>query len=347
MREILYKSFSRQTREKNLRLARANLCQFELTFRCHFHCPYCFNSCYNHPNFLKRELDTDEVKIILDKLQEAGIIWLCFTGGDPLTRPNFLDIYSYAKEKGFIITVFTNSYSITKNIIQCFKEKPPFVLEITLNAVTEGLFEEISGVKGSFRKVMQAIEFILKEKIPLTLKTQVTKYNLEEVPKIKRFLRKRGLKFFPDHMLYPKLNGDLTPCRFRISPPEVLNLYRRKTYTCTATENNPGQLMQQPCLFPCAIDAGDGINIDPYGNVFLCELMREPKFNLLKVDVHYVRNELLFFVRNRKFSTNSRCKSCGLKAHCQWCPGIAYLEKKNAQESVEYCCELAELDSIS
>ena len=38
----------------------------------------------------------------------AGCLWLLITGGEPLIRPDFLDVYTHAKRKGLIITLFTN-----------------------------------------------------------------------------------------------------------------------------------------------------------------------------------------------------------------------------------------------
>jgi radical SAM protein with 4Fe4S-binding SPASM domain len=358
MKEIQYKTFSLATHQKNYEIKRASVCQFELTFRCSLHCRHCYTDCYNKPAYLKKELNTQKVKVILDKIYQTGVIWLCFTGGDPLSRKDFLEVYSYAKTKGFIITVFTNGYLIDDKIIKCFKEKFPFVIEVTLNAATEKLYEKISQVKGSFSRVIKGIKLMVKEKLPLKIKTQVTKDNLEELPNIKRFLKRLGLEFCPSYILYPRLNGDKTPCNLRISPWEVLGLDGKTNLpeencrlslnkkasrkvnlqkTVAETKNN------QPYLFPCAVGGGDGFYLDPYGNAFLCNLLREPKFNLLKVDVGYALNRLLPWARERKFLSNSKCKDCSLKRLCYWCPGRTYLEKKNMEAPIEYYCKLAKL----
>lgn len=344
MKEIQYKTFSWKTHKKNWLLKRPNVCQFELTFRCNLHCKHCYTDCYNKPAYLRKELKTGEVKLILDKVCKAGVIWICFTGGDPLTRGDFLDIYAYAKDKGFIVTVFTNGYSMTKEIARYFKKRPPFVIEMTLNAVTEDLYEKISQVKGSFERVMKGINLILKERLPLKIKTQITRDNLAESPKIKRFIEGLDLKFRPSSDLHARLNGDLAPCNLRILPQEVLNLNGRIKTDCL---NKPDKLNESKepndSLFPCAIGGGDGIHIDPYGNMFLCNLIRKPVFNLLKVDIQYASNKLLPLVRNRKFSTDSRCNGCNLREFCHWCPGRAYLETGDMEAPIPYYCKLAKV----
>ncbi|MFH1355330.1 MAG: radical SAM protein [Candidatus Omnitrophota bacterium] len=341
MKEIRYKDFSLKTHTKNSRLMRPNVCQFELTFRCGLRCKHCYTDCYNKVGNLKKELNTQEVIYILDKCYKAGVIWVCFTGGDPLTREDFLEIYSYARAKGFIVTIFTNGYSITEKIVNCLKKKPPFVIELTLNAATKELYEEISQVQGSFKKVMFGINLILKSKLPLKIKTQATKDNFKELPRIKKLIKGLGLTFRPSTDVYARLNGDLVPCSLRLSPEEILSLdgnKRQLTDDC--------QIINQESkseLFRCAVAGGDGIHVDPYGNTFSCNLIRKPVFNLLKVDLDYARATILGNLRDRVFTTDSKCQNCNLRADCRWCPGRAYVETGSQESPIGYYCNLARL----
>lgn len=343
MKEIQYKTFSWQAHEKNWKLKRPNVCQFELTFRCGLHCKHCYADCYNHPSYIKKELNTYEVKIILDKAFEAGIIWLCFTGGDPLTRKDFLDIYSYAKEKGFIVTIFTSAYSMTKEITDYLQKNPPFVIEMTLNGVTKETYEKISQVKGSFDKAMDGLKLILNAKIPLKIKTQVTKDNLKEIPLIKNFIEDLGINFRPNHVLYARLNGDLAPCNLRISSEEILQFNGRKKESKNDCQlsHDTDKLKSDVNLFNCAIGGGDGINIDPYGNMFPCSLIRKPVFNALESDISYAADKLTAWVKEKKITKDSKCKLCNLRESCLWCPGRALIETGDMGTPIPYYCELA------
>ncbi len=90
--------------------------QWELTCRCNLRCVMCYTDPFNTPEKIRQELTYPEITRILDELQEAGCVELCLTGGEPLARKDFLDIYSYAKGKGFLLTVFTNGTLITPEI---------------------------------------------------------------------------------------------------------------------------------------------------------------------------------------------------------------------------------------
>ncbi len=343
MRTSPYKDFSLKFHKKNRKNKKSNLCHFELTFGCALHCKHCYSDCYNSVRYLKKELDTKGVKIILDKIYARGALWLCFTGGDPLTRRDFLELYAYAKDKGFIVTIFTNAYSMSKKIADYLMMRPPFVIELTLNAATQDLYEKIAQVKDSFSKVMKGIDLILKAKLPLKIKTQVTKDNLEELPKIKKFVESLGLKFRPSVLLQSRLDGDLTPANLRISPQEVLNLNGNKK----APVDDCGLLpitdygLAITKIFSCAITGGGGIHIDPYGNLVPCNCIRSPKLNLLKENMDKAQQKILNWVRTRYFTNSSICQRCSIRSICYNCPGRVLLETGNLEGKIDWFCKLA------
>jgi radical SAM protein with 4Fe4S-binding SPASM domain len=290
-------------------------------------------------------LDTKKIKLILDKVYSQGMLWLCFTGGDPLTRRDFLELYAYAKNKGFIITIFTNAYSMNKKIAEYLKDRLPFVIEITLNAVTQDLYEKISQVKGSFYKVTRGINLILKANLPLKIKTQVTKDNLKELPKIKKFIENLGLRFRPSVFLHSRLNRDLAPANLRISPQEVLSLNGNKRLSMDDCELLPHTAHRTPhtAIFRCAIAGRDGIHIDPYGNTFPCNCIRKSKVNLLKEDLEGARKKVLNWIRTRYFTNDSPCQSCSIRDSCYNCPGKALLETGSLEGRIDWFCDLAHL----
>ena len=130
---------------------------WEITHRCNLKCSHC----YIDPNANKKELNTDEVYSILDKLADAGCLWLLFTGGEPFMRKDFLEIYTYAKKKGFIITIFTNGTLIDEKAVIHLKRYRPFSIEITLYGATKQTYEKITGVPGSFNNCLKGIRLAL------------------------------------------------------------------------------------------------------------------------------------------------------------------------------------------
>lgn len=356
MQEIQYKNFSLKTHKKNWQIKRPNVCQFELTFKCGLHCQHCYADCYNKASFIKKELSASQIKSIIDKMHQMGVIWLCFTGGDPLERKDFLEIYSYAKDKGFLITIFTTGYSMSKEIAKHLAKRPPFAIEITINGATEKTYEKITRVNGSYAKTMAGLETMLKRKLPLKVKTMATRQNKEELPQIKKFLEEKGLKFRPSALLHARLNSDITPCGLRLEPEEITHLDRlfgvksmeEDSEVVPVHRRSPRRAKKENRLFRCAAGGSDGINIDPYGKMFMCCGIRTPAIDILRAKKADIEKALFATFPNmakRGFKTNSKCRYCAIIDLCYLCPGKAYLETGNMEESIDYYCKLAQLST--
>jgi len=351
VKQISYKTFSRRTHDANHQLQRPNVCQFELTFRCGLHCRHCYTDCYNTPRFAKRELTFSQVARLLDKIRDSGVLWLCLTGGDPLCRPDFLEIYAYAKARGFLITVFTSGQALGPRVIEYWRQYPPFVVELTVNAARKSLYEAIAQTKNSYAKVMTGIERMQRARIPFKIKTQVTRDNQGEVPRLEKLAARLHVSFTPNYFLNPRLDADQSPCGLRLTPREVIR-------TAYGTDM-PAVSCQRPALtrpatgagraeniFPCAVCSGDGFYVDPYGNMVLCYLIRQPRVNLLRCGVEAGLARLQTWALSRKFRSRSACRRCALKAHCSWCPGRAFLETGDPQAAIEYYCKLAAATAV-
>ena len=342
MKEIEYKDFSLHAHKKNWRSKKPNVCQFELTFGCALHCRHCYTDCYNNPSHISRELTTEEIKIILDKVRDAGVLWVCFTGGDPLVREDFLEIYAYAKQKGFLITLFTNAVSMTEEIASSLAAQPPFSIEITVNAADKDLYEHISQVRDSYARMRQGLKRMLDKGLPLKIKTQITKDNRGDMVTIKEFIEKQGFTFTPSFRIFPRLNKDTAPCDLRLPIPQVPNADLSDPLDCfgrSQAKTGTGDEF----VFRCAAGGGDGFYIDPYGNMFLCNLLRKPSINALKEDIAEGVKALAPFFKDEKFTGDSACRNCRFRNSCLSCPGIAYLEKNDMESPIPYFCDLAKM----
>ena len=81
----------------------------EVTRRCPLECLHCYNNLpMGDLDAKQRELTKEEHFRVLDELVEMGCFWILYTGGEIFARKDFLEIYTYAKKKGFLITLFTN-----------------------------------------------------------------------------------------------------------------------------------------------------------------------------------------------------------------------------------------------
>lgn len=181
--------------------------QIELTYCCQYKCLHCY--CKGMED-ARRELSTTEFKKIFDEIHKAGTIWLTLTGGDPLVRDDFLELYAYARKKGFILSVFTNAYGLTPRIINYLAKFPPYSVEITVNSTSKIIYEKINSKKNSFNRAMHNIKALKRKGLPLVLKAVCLKENKDEIVKIKNWAEallgrpaKNKYYFHYDPILYP------------------------------------------------------------------------------------------------------------------------------------------------
>ena len=143
--EIQYSDFSKRLHEKVAGQRIPINGSLELTFRCNLRCVHCY-AAHGHQGIPgKQELTFAEICGILDQIVDEGCLWLLLTGGEPLLRPDFLDIYTYAKRKGLLVTLFTNGTLITPRIADYLADWRPLKVEITLYGRTQETYEARKG----------------------------------------------------------------------------------------------------------------------------------------------------------------------------------------------------------
>ncbi|MBN1871706.1 MAG: radical SAM protein [Candidatus Omnitrophica bacterium] len=315
--------------------------KIELTHGCNLKCKHCFIPQKNNIP----ELKTSDFIRLIDEIHAAGTFSLCFTGGEPFLREDFLDIYSYARRKGFFISIFTNATLITGAVAKELCALPPQNIEVTLNGITEDIYEGVTGVKGSFKKAMEAIYIMRDKRLPVTVKANGMKINRSQILEIKKFSERvlGKSRFRCDLVIYPGLNGSKEPLSLRLSEEEIMDiLYKnedmRSSFVnifCNA-EHSPW--LEGDFLFLCGLNT---FQIDPWGRLRICPFLKDSYEDLAETGFLEGFRRLRANLRSLKFETDSRCRGCELARNCLQCPGRALAEGGSMEKPVEFFCSLA------
>ena len=323
--------------------------QIELTYRCNLNCIHCYCEGLEKKD---KELNTHQWKEILSEIYKEGCVYLTFTGGEPLIREDFLDLYSYAKEKGFIISLFTNGQGFTEEIIDYLAKSTPYSIEITLNGITKDTYEAITQIEDSYLKVIKTVKRLKEKRLPLILKANCLKQNKHEVAKIKVFTEKLLGKpsenkhyFRYGTMIYPRLNGDKTPCDHRLSFEELLEVKRQdpdiwQEFQKGLHSDFPDFKRDRTFLYRCNSWMTQFF-INPYGRLKFCQFTEKFSVDLKTTSFKEGFYKVFPKVLKEQFKTDSKCRDCGLRPICYHCPARAYLETGDEETPVEYYCTLA------
>ncbi len=318
----------------------------ELTFRCNLRCAHCYAACGNNPTATRQELTAGEWQRLFDQMADEGCLWLLLTGGEPLTRPDFADLYLYTKRKGFLLTFFTNGTLVTPRVADLLAEWRPFAMEITLYGRTQATYERITGVPGSYARCMRGIELLMERGIPLRLKTMLLTLNQHELWDIKAYAEELGVQFRFDALVHAGLDGARQPATLRLAPEEILKFEMADTVRWADWHDfwqRFRDVRSDPrYLYTC----GAGLrsfHIDPYGRMGVCMTCRAQTYDLRQGAFHAGWSDFLAEVRNQPAPKDYRCHQCELLALCGQCPGWGYLEHGVAGGPVEFLCRVAHL----
>ncbi len=325
----------------------------EVTRRCPLECQHCYNNlAMGDIEARNRELSKEEYAALLTDLADMGVIWLLFTGGEIFGRKDFLEIYTLAKQKGFLITLFTNGTLINEKIADYLRDFPPFAIEITLYGQTRETYEKLTQIPGSFDRCMRGINLLLDRGLPLKLKTVGTSINKHEVIGMKEFAENElGVDFKFDSLMNPRIDCSQAPLAVRLSPEEVVSLDLH--WPKVASEHK--SILERELQAPIGIrdqvySCGGGVKsfaVDPYGLMTICVLSHREGYEIRKGSVRDGWEHFLLNVRQRQRSRPTKCDTCRIRSVCSTCPASGELENGDPESPVEFLCEVAHLRAMA
>jgi MoaA/NifB/PqqE/SkfB family radical SAM enzyme len=109
---------------------------------------------------------------------------------------------------GLILTLFTNGTLVTDRIAQRLAEIPPSLTQITLYGGTAATYEAVTGIPGAYARCCAGIEALLKYRVPMELRTTITRRNADELEAMRQMSRNWGLAFSAGWMLMRRRDGN-------------------------------------------------------------------------------------------------------------------------------------------
>ncbi len=323
----------------------------EVTRRCPLECLHCYNNLpMSDMDARRRELSKEEHFRVLDEIADMGCFWILFTGGEIFARKDFLEIYTYAKKKGFLITLFTNGTIITEEIANYLAEWPPFAIEITMYGRTRETYEALTGIPGSYDRCLRGIALLKERKLPLKLKTVATSINKHEVVAMRQFAEDElGVEFKVDGQINPRIDCSQSPLAVRLTPEEVVALDMSMPKGMSEYLRLAKHDVETPLVSARADSVyfcGGGINsfaINAYGEIGICVISQQETFDIRGHGVKQVWKSALLELRNKKRTRITKCVECRIQSVCGMCPANGEMENGDRESPVEFLCHVAHL----
>jgi len=302
----------------------------ELTHHCNFRCRHCFIPDFKAPD----RLTTERVLTLLDELVEMGSLCITLTGGELLLRPDWLCIAQRARRLGFALRLFTNGALIDEDAAAAIKGLNA-VVEISLHAMREEVFEKITGRIGSFKKTLSGIELLRKRGVEVVLKTTVQLENRAELAAVAAYAAKVGATHQAYGNILPKKDGDLGPVEVRLPQSDLKSLLlpvvkegfnlNREAPLCAAASRY------------CAINSE--------GDVLACNVLPGSGGSVRNRSFREIweGSRWLNTVREIRANDLHTCNTCDKLSYCGRCHAQALMEHGDLYGPSSYARERAEV----
>ena len=158
---------------------------WEITKYCNYQCKHCCASA----NLVdtKNELSTKECKAILKQLKNFGIGEIYFSGGEPFSRSDILEILQTAKDYNITCNISTNGSFLTGKIAKELSKLNINKVHISLDSNIEEDFNEFRGGK-YFEPTINAIKLLKKHNIYVRVGTVIWQKNYKNLENMIKYL---------------------------------------------------------------------------------------------------------------------------------------------------------------
>ncbi|MBI4285586.1 MAG: radical SAM protein [Chloroflexi bacterium] len=184
---------------------RLMLVAWEITKSCNLFCAHCRGA----SDYIKYsdELSTEECFRVVDDILKVGKPILILTGGEPLARPDALEIGKYAVSRGLRVVMGSNGTMVTPETAARMKDVPISRLAVSLDFPTAALQDSFRGKAGAYEAALAGIAHARADGIEVQINCTVTRLNVGYLDDILALGMRMGIVSFHPFLLVPTGRG--------------------------------------------------------------------------------------------------------------------------------------------
>ncbi len=330
----------------------------DLTYRCDFNCRHCWLRIPPGAPERREELSLQEIKAIVDESRAMGCREWTISGGEPMLRPDFPEIFDYLTRDTAKYSLNTNGSLITPEIARLMRRKG--VKMVALYGATAETHDHVTRTPGAFDATLRGFSHLIEAGAGFIVQLVPMRANYHQWDAMMALARSLSPHWrVGASWLY--LSCDRTPHRNaeiaaqRLAPKDVIALdppvpssaermdELHSSYSGCAAK--PGEELDDR-LFARCIDHRRDFHIDPYGQMTFCCFVKDPslRYDLRHGTFRDAWDEFIPSLKDRVRGGDeykSNCGACERRLDCRWCAVYAYLETGRYFAPIPYLCETA------
>ena len=341
-----YMSIEKSTRTPRLPLEGG----LDLTYRCNNNCCHCWLRIAPGAPEQQEELSTEEIKSIVDQARRMGCRTWHISGGEPMLRNDFAEIFDYITSRSVSYSLNTNGTLITPEIAQLLKRKGSKM--VALYGATAEVHDHVTRNPGSFQATMKGFELLKEAGAGFTVQLIPMKDNYHQFPQMVELAKSLSPHWrVGAAWLYmsacgsPQKNREIASQR--LPPCEVIDLDKPDvSFEEQQTDNPCHAAAADDRLFARCIEGRRSFHVDAYGQMTFCCFIKDPalRYDLRKGSFQEAWDQFIPSLADRVLGGSEYwedCGSCPNRSDCRWCAVYAYLEHGRYGAKIDYLCQVA------
>jgi MoaA/NifB/PqqE/SkfB family radical SAM enzyme len=325
----------------------------DMTYRCNNDCRHCWVRLDPAAPEIELELSLDEIIKLVDEARGMGCRSWSFSGGEPMLREDFADIFDYATSQCLSYTLNTNGTLITPRIARLLKRKGNKM--VALYGATADVHDHITRTEGSFDAVMEGIAKLKETGAGFTVQIVPMRDNYHQFQAMLDLAQSMS----PDYRIgaaWLNLSASGDPLKNmeireqRLSPRTVVELDTPDPGIEEALTAQVAHLYKHDPdddrLFAACLSGRRDFHVDPYGGMSFCSYIKDPQ---LRYDLRQGPFQEAWDVFIPSLADKVKggdeylkgCAQCPDQDDCRWCPVYGFLEHGRFSAKIEYLCETA------
>jgi pyrroloquinoline quinone biosynthesis protein E len=150
----------------------------EITHRCPLHCVYCSNPL--ELTSRKEELATTDWLRVFSEAAALGVLHLHLTGGEPLARPDLVELIAHARDSRLYTNLITSGIGLTRERLAQLVEAGLDHLQLSFQDSTEGHANWIAGTRAHAHKI-EVSGWIREHRTAFTANLVVHRQNIDHL----------------------------------------------------------------------------------------------------------------------------------------------------------------------
>ncbi len=319
---------------------------WNVTNQCNMYCKHCYRDAGKK---IEEELTTAQGKKLLEEIAAAGFKIVIFSGGEPLIRPDILELVAYASKLKMRPVFGTNGTFITLEMAQKLKEAGTMAMGISLDSLDPKKHDEFRVYENGWNEAVAGMKNCREVGLPFQIHTTVLNWNQDEILKITDFAVETGARGHHIFFMVPTGRAvDLEEESLRAAEYESLitDIMQKQNSveielkpTCAPQFMRIAKEQGVPVRYSKGCLAGISYCIiNPVGDVQPCAYLKESAGNVKEQSFTDIWNNSEILKRLRTESYSGHCGDCGYRTLCGGCRARAAVYHKGDYMAEEPWC---------